>query len=592
MSLTSTSGREPVTVVEIDQDFCARTYGVAPCTAAVGVTGSQKCFNTIISCQDADNYSLGDALTLRFVTPNQAHGLDRSLTLIPSVVSVGTTPTRINLASGNPDASPLGERGTIEVVLRDHPYHDRLVDPYVSERAYDPAAQGTFWSKWLARNPYHQKRGLRVKTGYVGQQLSEFAVRYYIIDRIDGPSGGTVKITAKDPLRLLDDTRVKAPAVNTGKLDQDISDEDTSPLQFDLTPAGVGNDEYSTSGIARIGGELVQFARSGDTIDIVSRGLRGTDMVSHSEGDVFQEVLVIDAQRVDALIEDLMVNYGGIDPDWITSDNWDDEAFVWCSGFTLSAWITEPTGVGTLVGRICEETGCYVWWDEQNQQVRFRATRPFYPARDVPATELDWQRHIVADSMSLEALPEERVSQVWIYYAVRNPAGSLDDPSNFVRRRVIVDADAEAATRYGDQRVKVIYSQFLDEQNDATTLVVATRILDRRHGAPRVAVFRLDQKDDAVQTGDIVLLTHPDIVDVYGAAEPTYFHITAVDPVEPGHIIELEARPYITRSRYCFVVADGSPSYSSATTEQREDGGWIAPMADGFSNGDFFYKVL
>lgn len=586
-----TIGREPVTVVELDQDLCQRTYGVAPCAAALGVTGDRKCFNTIASCQDEDNYSLGDPLTLRFVTPNEWHGLPRNLLLIPSVVSVGTTPTRINLASGNPDASPLGERGTIEVVLRDHPYHDRVTDPYVTERDYDPASQGTFWARWLARNPYYAGRDLRVKTGFVGQDLSEFSVRHYVIDRIDGPSVGQVTITAKDPLRLLDDARVRAPAVNTGTLDQDISDEDTSPLQFDLLPAGVGDEEYDAAGVARIGGELVQFARSGDTVDIVSRGLRGTDISSHSEGDVFQQVLVITSQRVDALLSTLMVDYGGIDPDWVPTDDWDTEAELWCSGFNLSAWITEPTGVGSLVAQVCEETGVYVWWDESAQVVRLRATRPFYAARDSAAQELNYTQHVVEDSLTIDSLPEERITQVWMYYVIRNPAGSLDDPSNFARLRVLADSDAEASIRYGDQRIKVMYCRFLDEANDATTAAVAARILDRRHESPRVLTWRMDYKDVSVGLGEIVLLTHPDLSDLYGAAEPTFLHITAVDPIDPGHLIEVEARPYISRTRYAFIVANGTPDYSAATEEQQLNGSWISPDAL-FTNGDYAYRVL
>ena len=586
-----TIGREPVTVVELDQDLCQLTYGVAPCAAALGVTGPRKCFNTIASCQDEDNYSLGDPLTLRFVTPNEWHGLPRTLLLIPSLVSVGTTPTRINLASGNPDASPLGERGTIEVVLMDHPYHDRVTDPYVTERDYDPAGQGTFWARWLARNPYHAGRGLRVRTGFVGQALSEFSMRHYVIDRIDGPSVGQVTITAKDPLRLLDDTRVRAPAVNTGTLDQDISDEDTSPLQFDLLPAGIGDEEYDAAGVARIGGELVQFVRGGDTVDIVSRGLRGTDISSHSEGDVFQQVLVITSQRVDALLSTLMVDYGGIDPDWVPTDDWDAEADLWCSGFNLSAWITEPTGVGSLVAQVCEETGVYVWWDESAQVVRLRATRPFYPARDTAAQELNHAQHVVEDSLTIDSLPEERITQVWMYYVVRNPAGSLDDPSNFARLRVLADNNAEAAVRYGDQRIKVMYCRFLDESNDSTTAVVAARILDRRHESPRVLTWHIDHKDASVNLGEIVRLTHPDLSDIYGAAEPTFLHITSVDPIDPGHLIEVEARPYITRTRYAFIMADGSPDYSAATTAQRESGGWVAPDVL-FANGDNAYRVL
>ena len=39
-------GREPITIVELEQDTCGLRYGVAPCTAVLGLTGDRKCFNT------------------------------------------------------------------------------------------------------------------------------------------------------------------------------------------------------------------------------------------------------------------------------------------------------------------------------------------------------------------------------------------------------------------------------------------------------------------------------------------------------------------------------------------------------------------
>ena len=52
-------GRIPVVFVELDMDYCTRIYGTSPCTAAVGVTGAAKCYNTYATCQDTANYNKG-----------------------------------------------------------------------------------------------------------------------------------------------------------------------------------------------------------------------------------------------------------------------------------------------------------------------------------------------------------------------------------------------------------------------------------------------------------------------------------------------------------------------------------------------------
>jgi len=44
--METTPGREPMQVVELYQPACALDYGNTPCSAAIGVTGTRKCFNT------------------------------------------------------------------------------------------------------------------------------------------------------------------------------------------------------------------------------------------------------------------------------------------------------------------------------------------------------------------------------------------------------------------------------------------------------------------------------------------------------------------------------------------------------------------
>jgi len=63
-------GREPVTVVELKCSRCSLVYGDAPCTAEVGTTGEQKCFNTRATCQDPENYAPEDKF-VRFGNPGR-----------------------------------------------------------------------------------------------------------------------------------------------------------------------------------------------------------------------------------------------------------------------------------------------------------------------------------------------------------------------------------------------------------------------------------------------------------------------------------------------------------------------------------------
>ncbi len=58
------AGREPIQIVEILQPLCENQFGVSPCTATG--TADTKCYNTRATCQDTANFALGTPLSLYF----------------------------------------------------------------------------------------------------------------------------------------------------------------------------------------------------------------------------------------------------------------------------------------------------------------------------------------------------------------------------------------------------------------------------------------------------------------------------------------------------------------------------------------------
>ncbi|MEZ5781152.1 MAG: hypothetical protein R3D70_05825 [Rhizobiaceae bacterium] len=199
-------GRRPITVVELDLDSCANTFGVAPCTAVLGPAG--KCFNTYGTCQDTANFAKV-AKTYRFCT--QTDLLPVGENLLPCLTKVELAPVQI-------DPKGFSVSGTVTVEAVDFPHHDRGVDPYWRDRAYKPEQQGTFFGKLRGRNAYVENRVMRVKEGYIaGDRTIYTRTRTYFIDRIEGPdANGKVRIIGKDPLRFADSEKAKAPDVSKG----------------------------------------------------------------------------------------------------------------------------------------------------------------------------------------------------------------------------------------------------------------------------------------------------------------------------------------------------------------------------------------
>lgn len=247
--------------VEIDVDYCSLTYGVAPCQASLTnspPTGTIKCFNTLVTCQDRPHFT-NAPVTLRFAVPTNY--LPLAIECIPSIKSIAFDPAQISLGKD------LGQRATLTITFDDHRHSDTGAgfDKYRTERSYDPYSQGTFWGKFAARQPFVRGRPLRWIVGNTDQALAAMETRHFIIDSFSGPdNNGAFKIIAKDLLKLADGDRAQAPTISNGFLTTDIT---AAAASFILSPAGVGA-EYPATGYVAIGGsEICGYVHTGGGTD-------------------------------------------------------------------------------------------------------------------------------------------------------------------------------------------------------------------------------------------------------------------------------------------------------------------------------------
>lgn len=259
-----------LTFFEIDLPRCANTYGVSPCTAALGVTGTDKCVNCFASCQDPENFIL-TTVTQRYAVP--ASYLPRNVDALPNITDVDHSPAVVGLGDN------IGSRASLKVTFSDAPHSDAGAgyDPYFNERSYNPWEQGTHWGKFRARYPYIQGVECRLIRGVLGEALEEMDTRYFLVESVEGPSiDGEFSIVAKDRLKSLDGDRAQAPVANSGRSQNALTTVSTS---ITLIPAGVGDDEYDEHGYATLGGnEVVGFTRGGiDANALLALHFNGTD---------------------------------------------------------------------------------------------------------------------------------------------------------------------------------------------------------------------------------------------------------------------------------------------------------------------------
>lgn len=543
MSENTRFGRTPISCVKINQDKCNNTFGVAPCTAT-SADGDGKCHNTFVTCQDVENYDKG-VQVLKFVndqTPTLTDGY-----YFPYLRSAKISPASVNLGGANKSQSAIGTRGTISVTFDDLPNNDRITDPYVTERSYDPLERGTFWTKWRARNQHYINRIMTLETGYlVGGSMVDKITRDFIITKFVGPNAaGKVTIQGKDILALAEDTKAQAPRPSTGSLQSAIT---AGAGTATLSPAGVGDLEYPASGRVRISKELIAFTRAGDTLTLTTRGDLGTDADSHDAGDNVQLCLEYASQSPADILYDLLLNYADIPAQYLDKTQWDREELDYLPRL-YSTTIAEPEGVAKLVGEMCEQMYFTAYWDERTSLVKIRAVRP---AQEEEITDLTDAAQLIADSVSWVDQTNELLTQTWVYYGQINPVEKLDEAKNYAVLYVAINTDSQSANANNTTRIKKIYSRWIPATNVSAAEDLGSRILTRYSNVPRRCTFSLDAKDNALWLADFIRVANrlntladgtPDVtsLQVIQAAETqpsTKYTYTAqqyllADPVDP-----------------------------------------------------------
>lgn len=594
----TTIGREPIQIFEIEQPSCGNTYGVAPCTAA----GTSKCFNTRATCQDTPNYNHDASIFWRFthassnvvIDTYEQDGAITKTPAIPSLVSVSTVPTKINAGGASDDLSVLGRRASVKITLGDHQHDDSFADKYVDERPYNAFDSGTFWGKWIRRNPYYSAMKCRVYEGYVGETLDQMITKTYVVDAIDGAnSQGKVSITAKDPLSLADDKRAIMPQTSDLELFAAINQSQTTSIILTGAESDLSQEMGNTGAnkYIRIDDEIILYtgytvSTEQYTLTGVVRGQLGTTGASHSADESAQRVIHYDTMYSWLIAKDAILNYSTVPADYIDDAAWDAEGNLWLTPFQFTGTIAEPTPVVDILEELTRDSMFYIWWDERTQLIEMRALSPV--SGDIPA--INNESNILKDSFSLSAKPDERVSRVIIYYNQKNPTANDDEISNYSNVRITVDGEAESEFLFNEVRSSSIFSRWMVSESQA--LQIGTRRLAAFAETPEYMRITMDAKDRSLWTADVVSVTVPQIQDEFGQAESGLWQIIAVEEIQYGDKIRYDLRRFTFQiNRPAYWTDDDQVTYDLASDTDKDDlNAWWSDGNGLMLNGDDAYR--
>ncbi|MCP4493642.1 MAG: hypothetical protein GY820_41025 [Gammaproteobacteria bacterium] len=562
------SGREPIVWVEIDVDQCTLEYGVGSCPAVLGTDSAAKCFNTYKTCPVKDSFDLG-SLTYKFYMPQQ--NLPKEAGVFPCLKTVSASSGEVNIAGTNPNVKGLGKRERITFTCSDFAYGDGYTDKYAQERrtgaaqassiGYDPETRGTFFGKLRARWPYYSGRACRVNEAYFDNGvLTDVVTRHYVLTGMTvDVSGNQASFEAKDILTLADDKSATCPIANTGELVADITDTDT---EFTLTPTGIGNSEYEASGRIIIGSEIMSFTRSGDVMTITGRGLSNTDVSSHSSGDSVQQTFRVDSERIDDVVKALLEDYAGIDPAFIPFTDWQAEVTRWAASLKLTAEITKPTGVNSLLSEIAP-IGVSIWWNRQTQEIGLKINRP--PDED---TVFDFNDQANIKSIDVDDRDDKRLTQIGIYSDIMSPTISATEGDSYNRLRQIVDIDAQSDNEFGDTRIRQIYIRWLGAGNDSTIRIIGKRLINRFRWSPSFYKFTVTYDPDLELT-DVIRVNSRVHQDETGANLDKLMQAVSIKYDKPKHEMTVTAQVYQFDQKYALIAPNATPVYTISSDAER-----------------------
>lgn len=565
--------RKPCSLIKMTLDYCAETFGSAPCTA----TGT-KCFNTYTTCKDKANYNL-TTQDYKFVSQDTAIPFVSGGIVRPYLITAKIMPTEIK------DNQTVNARAKLS--FSDENDTDVGIDPYLSTRG---SVQGTFWKKLLARNKNYKGREIKVSEGFVGLAEGDFDEKIVgLIDNIKMKGKGIVEIEIKDLLTKLKDVEI------AGKIEcKLVADIDNSQTTITFNDASLVDDPTSETKYVKIEDEIISYTTRNTTTNQISGGARGqfgTTAVTHDENQKVELVRYYTADNPYDILLSMLQDDAGIDNAYINTTAFSDIKTAYGGDdIDRQGIIIEPTKLNVLYFELVDEMDCKSWVNE-DLEITIEKNIQNSPGRSY--TTITDQANIKEGSSSVDLNDKSRISRILLYWN-KSTLGDEKESDSFSRLDIAVDVNAESVNEYNEQKEKVVQSRWLHEglaTEEVTDLYVANilaRQLFRQRDAQMFLSLSVEMKDQDIKTGDFTKITTEDVQDKDGnglTGDP--FQVVKREKKGNLIVLKLIAMP---DKRIAFIAPDGIADYSSASEAQREYA-FVCNDLGEMANGDGGYHV-
>lgn len=419
-----------------------------------------------------------------------------------TVKSVDFAPTRIQSFEG------LSYVGQVTIDLSDFEY-----------------GAGDYFARLTAMNPFYFNRECYVYTGYIhnGFNINNFKRRLYFIKKMDYDwEKRSLKITAKDPLSMIDERGLTIPPEIRGGLLGPIpaAVSALSPPYNTYIPAEIYN--AGIDGDWTIGNEMV-WIHSGGTV--IVRGMHGTRAQDHNTDAVMRKAIVwVGVNPINAL-RDALTAYAGLGS-YIDNAEWDSVRDTYTTGDEMNGALTTPKSIKDFTKKVCEQFGLNIWFDDENQKLKIQAIG--WTINTIK--QINWQQHIINKGHRFNKDIQKAVTQTWYYYNKIDPTKG-DDSENYGNLYIYFDGALEGNSGHRTAIIKKVYADFVGATGLGIALKIASRIMARYREGYQEMTFQLDAKDSDLNVGDVAEITTKIVQDANGVPLPKNFEIVEKDQI-------------------------------------------------------------
>lgn len=554
--------KTPCIVVEIDLDYIE--------DEAVTATNPDDslCFRTPATTDQGD--LVVTTITRRFMTNTQQP--IASLSAIPCLMSSKLQPEEVQIGKG------LGYFGQVTIDLADFVDDDRREDPFYDDSSRDDVDHeaGTYFGKLMARNPWWTGRKIRVIEGWTTGGIwheADAITHNFLIRDVQGPSDGRFRITAAGPLQLLNLDEIECPPASEGVLQSNIGAGAGTAHIHDATIAA----DYPDSGFIRINDEVMSYTRVGIILTI-TRAQENTTAAAHTAGDSIQICRTWTDTPVADIIEEILTVDGLVDPAYLDTDQWADEATTWLSLYRFTAMITKPTKILELTSELLEISAAIAWWDDQDGKVKMRAIRPGLSSRGT------WtDRFSLLKPVSFNRDMSQRISRMDVLIDLRSADLDPKEEASY-KIRVVGDPLGEGVTENRTEKVHLIASRWLKANQVSLARRASVQTTNQLRDGRKTVVADVSAKDALAKIGDIIDVITREIVDTSGQPATTRCMVTKRDVIQLGSQYRYQMEVFAFDGRFAFMTDTDCPDYDDASESQRDPGAFMC-AADGSDFG-------